>query len=140
MPDGTAYVTGNGTGAGQTQTGAVGGTTANNTSTDPTPTVDAGNLTLVKRVRNVTKSSALSSAGSGEPEDVPECCVTYTNSGQSPVTSTVVSGTIPLTTTPLTSVSDYSKRAIRWQITLPTPAARTLPQHQMMTKVSWTQY
>ena len=81
MPDGTAYVTGNGTGAGQTQMGAVGGTTANNTSTDPTPTVDAGNLTLVKRVRNVTKSSALSGAGSGEPEDVPECCVTYTNSG-----------------------------------------------------------
>ncbi len=98
----------------------------NNSTTDPTTIVDAGNLTLVKSVRNVTTNSAFSSAGSGEPGDVLEYCVAYSNSGQSPVSNTVVNDTIPLTTTPLTSVLAYSNQAIRWRITQPSTSTQNL--------------
>ena len=100
--------------------------TGNNTFNDPTPTVDAGRLTLVKSVRNVTTTSGFGSAGSGKPGDVLEYCVAYSNPGQSPVTNTVVSDTIPTTTTPLTSVADYGSRAIRWRVTAPSADTQNL--------------
>ena len=100
--------------------------TGNNTASDVTPTVDAGNLTLVKRVRNATTNSGFSNAGSGEPGDVLEYCITYSNTGQSPITNTVVNDTIPTTTTPLTSVLDYGNQAIRWRITAPTTSTQNL--------------
>ena len=98
----------------------------NNTYNDPTPTVDAGRLTLVKSVRNVTTTSGFGSAGSGKPGDVLEYCVAYSNPGQSPVTNTVVSDTIPTTTTPLTSVADYGSQAIRWRVTAPSADTQNL--------------
>ena len=100
--------------------------TGDNTFTDPTTIVDAGSLTLVKSVRNVTTNSAFSSAGSGEPGDVLEYCISYSNAGQSTVTNTVVTDTIPTTTTPLTSVLDYSNQAIRWRITQPSASTQNL--------------
>ncbi len=118
-----ASVTNNVTVSGGTEATA---NTGNNTDSDPTTIVDAGNLTLVKSVRNVTTNSAFSSAGSGEPGDVLEYCVGYSNPGQSPVTGTVVSDSIPTTTTPLTSVGDYGNQAIRWRITQPSAGTQNL--------------
>ena len=99
----------------------------NNTTSDSTPTVDAGKLTLTKSVRNVTTNSATSTTvGSGEPGDVLEYCISYSNPGQSTVTNTVVSDTIPSTTTPLTTVFDYGNQAVRWRITQPSASTQNL--------------
>ena len=118
-----ASVTNNVTVSGGNEATAYAG---NNSASDLTSTVDAGSLTLIKSVRNVTTNSGFSSAGSGKPGDVLEYCVAYSNPGQSPVTLTSINDTIPTTTTPLTSVSDYGNQAIRWRITQPSVSSQNL--------------
>ena len=100
--------------------------TGNNTYSDPTPTVDAGSLTLVKSVRNVTKNSPFSSAGSGEPGDVLEYCIAYSNPGQSPVSVATIRDTVPTFTVVQTNVLGYGGAAIRWRVTLPSASTQNL--------------
>lgn len=105
---------------------AFSATTPSNTARDVTATVDAGSLTLSKTVRNVTRSGPTGVTSTGEPGDVLEYCITYTNPGGSTVTSTVLLDTVPLSTTAVTSVPDYANKAVRWSVTAPTP---TTPQN-----------
>ena len=97
-----------------------------NTNSVTTPTVDAGRLTLVKSVRNVTKNSAFGSAGSGEPGDVLEYCIAYRNPGQSPVSVATIRDTVPTFTVIQTNVLGYGGAAIRWRVTLPSASTQNL--------------
>ena len=98
--------------------------TPSNTARDVTPTVDAGTLTLSKTVRNVTRNGPVGVVSSGEPGDVLEYCISYTNPGGSDVSSAVLTDNVPLSTTALTT--PYAGAAIQWTITAPAASVQNL--------------
>lgn len=55
----------------------------------------SGGLTLAKQVRNVTTSTALSTTGTGRPNETLEYCVTYSNNASTPVTNIVMRDPVP---------------------------------------------
>ena len=81
-------------------------------------------MTLGKTVRNVTRNGPVGVVSSGEPGDVLEYCISYTNPGGSDVSSAVLTDNVPLSTTALTT--PYAGAAIQWTITAPAASVQNL--------------
>ncbi|WP_343757581.1 hypothetical protein [Deinococcus depolymerans] len=63
-----------------------------------TPVFQPARLTVAKTVRNVTRNSAVGTAGEGNPGDVLEYCITTTNVGGLNATNIIFSDVVPAST------------------------------------------